>query len=85
MTETLANGYSSESTQRELSNEYQHDRDKMVFKNLCVLMLWTKVASILKGLSKKIFTSTMLVEEKLFPLHIVDCYVYLGILLINYL
>ena len=26
MTETLANGYSSESTQRELSNEYQHDR-----------------------------------------------------------
>ena len=26
MTETLANGYSYESTQRELSNEYQHDR-----------------------------------------------------------
>ena len=26
MTETLANGYSSEGTQRELSNEYQHDR-----------------------------------------------------------
>ena len=26
MTETLAHGYSSESTQRELSNEYQHDR-----------------------------------------------------------
>ena len=26
MTETLANGYSSESTRRELSNEYQHDR-----------------------------------------------------------
>ena len=26
MTETLANGYSSESTQRELSNEYQDDR-----------------------------------------------------------
>ena len=24
MTETLANGYSSKSTQRELSNEYQH-------------------------------------------------------------
>ena len=32
MTETLANGYSSESTQRELFNEYQHDRVKMVFK-----------------------------------------------------
>ena len=26
MTETLANGYSSESTHQELSNEYQHDR-----------------------------------------------------------
>ena len=26
MTETLANGYSSESTQRELFNEYQYDR-----------------------------------------------------------
>ena len=26
MTETLTNGYSSESTQRELSNEYQHDK-----------------------------------------------------------
>ena len=25
MTETLAHGYSSESTQQELSNEYQHD------------------------------------------------------------
>ena len=32
MTETLANGYSSESTQRELSNEYQLDRVSMVFK-----------------------------------------------------
>ena len=26
MTETLAYGYSSESTQQELSNEYKHDR-----------------------------------------------------------
>ena len=50
MTEPLANGYSSESTQRELSDEYQHDRVKMVFKNLCVLVLWTKVASALEGL-----------------------------------
>ena len=50
MTETLANGYSSEITLRELSNEYQHDRVKMFFKNLCLLVLWTKVASALKGL-----------------------------------
>ena len=43
MTETLVNGYSYESTQRELSNEYQHDRALMVFKNICVLVLWMKV------------------------------------------
>ena len=30
----LAHGYSSESIQRELSNEYQHDRLYMVFKSL---------------------------------------------------
>ena len=39
MTETLANGDSSERTQRDLSNEYQHDRVWMVFKNLCVLVI----------------------------------------------
>ena len=32
MTETLANGYSFERTQQELSNEYQYDRVSMVFK-----------------------------------------------------
>ena len=47
MAETQANGYSSESTQRELSDEYQHDRVPMIFKNLCVLVLRTKVASAL--------------------------------------
>ena len=54
MTETLANGYSSESTLRELSNEYQHDRVQTGFKNLCVLVLWTKVASALEGLKSNI-------------------------------
>ena len=39
MIETLANGYSSESTQQELPNEYQHDRVWMVFKDLNPLML----------------------------------------------
>ena len=38
MTETLAHGYSSESTQWELSNEYPHDRVQMTYKNLCVLV-----------------------------------------------
>ena len=51
MTETLANGYSYESGQRELSNAYQHDRVQMVFKIFCIFVLWTKVALALKGLS----------------------------------
>ena len=52
MTETLANGYSSESTQRELSNEYQLDRVYMVFRNLCIFVPWMKLASALEGLSR---------------------------------
>ena len=51
MTETLACGYSYESTQQQLSNEYKRDRVKMVFKNLCVLVLWMKEVSALEGLS----------------------------------
>ena len=50
MTETLANGYSSESTRRELSNEYQEDRVSMVFQESCILVVWTKVASASEGL-----------------------------------
>ena len=33
--ETLAHGYSTEGTQWELSNGYQHDRVQMFFKRLC--------------------------------------------------
>ena len=50
MTETVAYGYSSESTRQELSNEYQHDRVSMVSENLFILVLSTKVASALEGL-----------------------------------
>ena len=50
ITETLAYGYSSKSTLRDLYNEFQHDRVKMVFKDLCVFVLWRKVASALEGL-----------------------------------
>ena len=50
MTETLAHGYSSESTQREQSNEYQNDMVMMVFKNLCMCELLMKVASALEGM-----------------------------------
>ena len=52
MTETVANGYSSERALRELSNEYQYDRVSIVFKNLCILVLWTIVAlPALEGLT----------------------------------
>ena len=52
MAETLANGYSSDSAKRELSNDYmyQQGRVKMFFKNLCILVHWMKVASALEGL-----------------------------------
>ena len=49
-TETLANGYSSERTRQELSNEYQDDRVSMVFQESCILVLKTKVVSALEGL-----------------------------------
>ena len=51
MIETLALRYSAERTQRELSNEYQHDRVYMFFKNLCIIVIWTTVASALEGLT----------------------------------
>ena len=53
MTENLANGYSSESTQQlELSNEYQHDRVYISIKDRCVLVLWTNVTSAFEGLKQ---------------------------------
>ena len=38
-------------TQQELSNEYQQGRVWMIFKKLCILVLRTKVASALEGLT----------------------------------
>ena len=45
----LANGYSSDSTQRELSNEYQHGRvlKTFIISYTCVPLM--KVASVSKG------------------------------------
>ena len=51
MTGNPGTWYSSESTERELSNEYQHDKVGMFFKNLCVRLLWTKKALSLEGLN----------------------------------
>ena len=50
MTEILARGYSSESTQ-ELSNEYQHDKSKTVLKFFCILVPLKKVAKASEGLN----------------------------------
>ena len=49
MTETLTHGYSSESTQLMLSNEYQHGR-VYTLKKRCVLVHTTKEASVMEGL-----------------------------------
>ena len=56
-----AHGYSSESNQQELSNEYQHDKVWMVFKDFCILMRWTRVASALDSLNLLLMPVRMLV------------------------
>ena len=50
MTETLANGYSSDSSQRGLSYEYPDDLVRMIFIILCILVHLTKEATALEGL-----------------------------------
>ena len=50
MTETLANGYPSESTQRELSYEYPHDLVMMIFIIICFFVHWTKINSAANSL-----------------------------------
>ena len=57
MTETVANGYSYDSSQRELSNEYQDDRVKKIFMIFCFFVHRTKVNSASEGLSSLIITS----------------------------
>ena len=42
------------SSQRRLSNEYQHDRALMVFKDLSIPVLRMKVASALEGLRTRV-------------------------------
>ena len=46
MTGTITNWYSSESARRELSNEYQHDRVLMFFKDLSYCALDASSLSI---------------------------------------
>ena len=53
MTETMANWYSFESTQRELPNEYQNDRVKMIFIFFLFFVLSTKVTSVAEGLKMR--------------------------------
>ena len=54
MTETMANWYSSESSQRELSNEYQHhDRVELISMMFSFFVHRTKVTSAKEGLTMK--------------------------------
>ena len=62
MTGTLAYGYSSDSTWRELSNKYQHDRVSMVFINLCIPVHWMKAASALEGLNCQVVLVTAIIS-----------------------
>ena len=49
MTQTLAHGYSSQSTLREIFNEYPHDRVLMIFRSLCALVFDESSLSIVRG------------------------------------
>ena len=52
---TLAYGYSYESSQQELSDEYQYDRVQMILVFFfCILVNWIKVASASEGLKKSL-------------------------------
>ena len=55
MTETMANGYSSDRTQQKLSNENQRGR---VFKIFCIHVPLMKVASALEGLKSQVWPMT---------------------------
>ena len=61
MTETLTRRYSFEITQYELSNEFQHDRLSMVIRNLCIRVLWMKVARALIGRVKDVHCFSVVV------------------------
>ena len=53
MTETLANGYSSDSSQRRLSYEYPDDLVRMIFIIFCILVHLMKVASALERVNQR--------------------------------
>ena len=48
----MANGYSSDSTQRGLSYEYPHDLVRMIFVFFCIFVHLTKVTSASEGLTR---------------------------------
>ena len=49
--EPLTDGYSSDGTQQEPSNEYQHGRVQNNFRMFCVLVPLMKVAPALDGVT----------------------------------
>ena len=67
MTETLANGYSYESTQQELSNEYQHDRVSMVFEKYLRLCALDERSLSIRRVKSCIKPSQCLIFQARFP------------------
>ena len=62
MTETLAHGYPSESTKRDLPDIYQHDRIWKVFKDICSCALDESSLSI--GRIRRCLRECMHFEEQ---------------------
>ena len=57
--QTLAHGYSSNSTQQELLYEYQHDSVLHGFQNFCVAVPLAKVALASQGLTHSALVAHM--------------------------
>ena len=53
MAVTLAHRNSSEGTQGELCNEYEHDRFKMVIKNICIRVVHSLIIGRVKTVVMK--------------------------------
>ena len=66
MTETLAYGYSYESTQWELSNEYQYDRVKMVFSKIFAFLCLDESSLIIGRVNSQVFVISIIDGDSIF-------------------
>ena len=77
MTETLAHGYSSQSTWHELSNEYPHDSVSMVFKNLFRLCALDKSSLSIRRVELLLCYRDMFECVRSFSFYSITFFVYL--------